>query len=75
MAEKTINLDDRKYDALKKVLAEQGRDIDEEIVRHIEALYEELVPKQESEPKFPDGSFAIFCVMFRASVCVINLDA
>ena len=62
MAEKTINLDDRKYDALKKVLAEQGRDIDEEIVRHIEALYEELVPKQETEPKFPDGSFAIYSI-------------
>ena len=69
MAEKTINLDDRKYDALKKILAEQGRDIDEEIVRHIEALYEELVPKREqdridaeSAPKFPDGSFAIYSI-------------
>ena len=69
MAEKTINLDDRKYDALKRVFAEQGRDVDEEIVRHIEALYEELVPQRErdridadSVPKFPEDSFAIFCV-------------
>ena len=69
MAEKTINLDDRKYDALKRVFAEQGRDVDEEIVRHIEALYEELIPQRErdridaeSVPKFPEDSFAIFCV-------------
>lgn len=65
MAEKTINLDDRKYDALKRIFAEQGRDVDEEIVRRIEALYEELVPQREREiieSEFPDGSFAIFCV-------------
>ena len=73
MAEKTINLDDRKYDALKKVLAEQGRDIDEEIVRHIEALYEELVPKQETAPNFPDGSFAIYKITDGGdSVCFIS---
>ena len=44
MAERKINLDDRKYDALKRIFAEQGRDIDEEIVAQIEAMYEDLVP-------------------------------
>ena len=49
MAERKINLDDRKYDALKRIFAEQGRDIDEEIVAQIEAMYEDLVPKAERD--------------------------
>ena len=67
MAERKINLDDRKYDALKRIFAEQGRDIDEEIVAQIEAMYEDLVPKAErdriehdTEPIYPQGSFAIY---------------
>ena len=67
MAEKKINLDDRKYDALKRVLAAQGRDINEEIVAQIEALYEDLVPEREQEQiaqasisAYPRGSFAVF---------------
>ena len=67
MAERKINLDDRKYDALKRIFAEQGRDIDEEIVAQIEAMYEDLVPKAErdriehdTETIYPQGSFAIY---------------
>ncbi len=67
MAERKINLNDRKYDALKRVLAAQGRDIDEEIVARIEALYEDLVPKPEREQiaqalksEYPEGSFAVY---------------
>ena len=67
MAERKINLDDRKYDALKRIFAEQGRDIDEEIAAKIEDMYEDLVPKAErdriehdTEPIYPQGSFAIF---------------
>ena len=67
MAERKINLDDRKYDALKRIFAEQGRDIDEEIVAQLEAMYEDLVPKSErdriehnTEPIYPQGSFAIY---------------
>lgn len=67
MAERKINLDDRKYDALKRVLAAQGRNIDEEIVARIEALYEDLVPEPEREQiaqalksEYPEGSFAVF---------------
>ncbi len=67
MAERKINLDDRKYDALKRIFAEQGRDIDEEIVAQIEAMYEDLVPKDErdriehdTESIYPQGSFAIY---------------
>ena len=61
MAEKKLNLDDPKYDALKRILAEQGRDIDEEIVAHLEALCEELVPKnnEEAVSEFPENSYAI----------------
>ena len=61
MAEKKLNLDDSKYDALKRILAKQGRDIDEEIVAHLEALCEELVPKnnQEAVSEFPENSYAI----------------
>ena len=67
MAERKINLDDRKYDALKRILAAQGRDIDEEIVARIEALYEDLVPEPEREQiaqalksEYPEGSFAVY---------------
>jgi len=67
MAEKKINLDDRKYDALKRVLAAQGRDINEEIVAQIEALYEDLVPEREQEQiaqasisAYPLGSLAVY---------------
>ena len=62
MAEKKWNLDDPKYDTLNKLLAAQGRDINEEIVAHLEALCEELVPKkkQERASEFPKDSFAVF---------------
>ena len=61
MAEKKLNLDDSKYDALKRILAKQGRDINEEIVAHLEALCEELVPKnaEETMSEFPENSYAI----------------
>lgn len=61
MAEKELNLDDSKYDALKRILAKQGRDINEEIVAHLEALCEELVPKnaEETMSEFPENSYAI----------------
>lgn len=61
MAEKKLNLDDPKYDVLKRILSEQGRDIDEEIVAHLEALCEELVPKnaEETMSEFPENSYAI----------------
>lgn len=61
MAEKKLNLDDPKYDVLKRILSEQGRDINEEIVAHLEALCEELVPKnnQEAVSDFSENSYAI----------------
>ena len=60
MAERKINLDDRKYDALKRVLAAQGKDVDEEIIAQIEKLYEDLVPEYERGRQFPEGSFAVY---------------
>ena len=61
MAENKLNLNDPKYDSLKRILAEQGRDFNEEIAAHLEALCEELVPKNEEEtvPEFPENSYAI----------------
>lgn len=62
MAEKKWNLDDPKYDTLKKLLAAQGRDIDEEIVSHLEALCKELAisTDQPNMSEFPQDSFAVF---------------
>ena len=91
MAERKINLDDRKYDALKRVLAAQGRDIDEEIVAQIEKLYEELVPEYEGDRQFPEGSFAVYGIkdqgetlyftsskimtLYRSALCYRDLDS
>lgn len=91
MAERKINLDDRKYDALKRVLAAQGRDIDEEIVAQIEKLYEELVPEYERDRQFPEGSFAVYGIKdqgevlyfissrmmtaYRSGICYRDLDS
>ena len=61
MAENKLNLNDPKYDSLKRILAEQGRDFNEEIAAHLEALCKELVPEdcQISSSEFSENSYAI----------------
>ena len=59
-AKRKIDLDDSKYDALKRVLAAQGRNIDEELVAWFEDLYEDLVSGNAPVLQFPEGSFAVY---------------
>ena len=91
MAERKINLDDRKYDALKRILAAQGKDVDEEIIAQIEKLYEDLVPEYERGRQFPEGSFAVYglkdqgetlyftsskiMTLYRSALCYRDLDS
>ena len=91
MAERKINLDDRKYDALKRLLAAQGRDIDEELVAWLENLYEDLVAGNDSVLQFPEGSFAVYGIkdqgetlyfisskimtLYRSAICYRDLDS
>lgn len=60
MAERKINLDDRKYDALKRLLAAQGRDIDEEIIAQIEKLYTRTASEDEYESEIPKDRMAVY---------------
>ena len=62
MAEKKWNPDDPKYNALKRVLLAHGRDIDEEIVAHLETLCKELAvgSDQPQVAEFPEDSYAVF---------------
>ena len=62
MAEKKWNPDDPKYNALRRVLLAHGRDIDEEIVAHLETLCKELAggENQPQVAEFPEDSYAVF---------------